>query len=573
MATLKPPLTIINPLGGSQPFQPPAATWFDEDPCHFVALEARPRQRSNSYDGDSSTIGGNDDATRKSFVSGIVSIGDSVVPPPVGGGRRGSNGTADGDDDNKNHEIVKYHAYALPRHQQQKQRPSASVLDSSEHSDSSSFISQPSAFDAAKKRAAQDNIKSLTTEISVSFPLPSGLASVETTKDSPSILSSEDDETFATGATEPTVISSRRIPILAKFSPKINGNRFLALQYTATMVRIAPVEGDNTNTRSGSSSAPVKRPPTMGRRHSFSGKSPLTKADLTGGNGNNHYTIDLSYDAIPVASKPEELPNFQEGLQVGFFGNAAPKVEEGVNPGSTSIIGGGVLWCARGENPDHNTSLDLIIVTTTSVLVYNMNLVKRQLVKTSVHPHGLAASFWSEPVSRTLVIGSYKGNAAQSKSNRNNDYGNISDSSINIDDVEQSCFPTAVMAMKTLFFSKDSNEVEKFPTFAMGAIREVSANPERDRDPQHELHLSLETFDSARLEKMRLEDDAESAVVLPTEIFLVYLYGSVYCVELGSLGQGRGIGFTKLNREAGCIHVKQQVCQLCLCHVSSVLFF
>ena len=123
-------------------------------------------------------------------------------------------------------------------------------------------------------------------------------------------------------------------------------------------------------------------------------------------------------------------------------------------------------------------------------------------------------------------------------------------------------FPSAVMAMKTLFFSEDSPMVETLPTFAVGTLREVAAQEE---DEGHELTLSLESFDfpPTKLEKIQQKEHSESAVVLPTEIFLVNLYGSVYCVELGSLGSGQGVGLTKLDREAGCIHVRHQVSEHC----------
>ena len=48
---------------------------------------------------------------------------------------------------------------------------------------------------------------------------------------------SEEDDTIMTGQTQQTIALARRIPILAKFSPKMsNGVRFLALQYTPTWV-------------------------------------------------------------------------------------------------------------------------------------------------------------------------------------------------------------------------------------------------------------------------------------------------------------------------------------------------
>jgi hypothetical protein len=46
MAYLSPPLTIIDNQSNSQPSivsVPPAATWFDEDRQHFVALKGVPK--------------------------------------------------------------------------------------------------------------------------------------------------------------------------------------------------------------------------------------------------------------------------------------------------------------------------------------------------------------------------------------------------------------------------------------------------------------------------------------------------------------------------------------------------
>ena len=79
---------------------------------------------------------------------------------------------------------------------------------------------------------------------------------------------------------------------------------------------------------------------------------------------------------------------------------------------------------------------------------------------------------------------------------------------------------------------------------------------------QHELMLSLDTMDSS--DKTQPKGNSEKVVVLPSEIFLVNLHGDVYCVELGSLGSGQGIGLTKLDKEAGCIHVRQLVSVPCI---------
>lgn len=126
-------------------------------------------------------------------------------------------------------EIVKYQAFRLPK------KPRSLSIDNEEEAEEEVTIE--SAFDAAK-RNAQEKHKALTIEISVSFPLPLQLATVENRIDQ-SVMSgnsnSEEDDTIMTGQTQQTIAFSRRIPILAKFSPKMsNGMRFLALQYTPT---------------------------------------------------------------------------------------------------------------------------------------------------------------------------------------------------------------------------------------------------------------------------------------------------------------------------------------------------
>mmetsp|Transcript_31397 Transcript_31397/g.66074 ORF Transcript_31397/g.66074 Transcript_31397/m.66074 type:complete len:1093 (-) Transcript_31397:1416-4694(-) len=581
MASLQVPLTIISSGGSEQPFHPPAATWFDEEALHFVALEARPRPlssyatRRGSANSDYSRGGKEEDWFRGSMVSRVGSIDSSALVPSITGGANKGSGQDDGGDEQdvdkeEEHpsEIVRYQVFALPKHHQHNQlQNSSQKLDDDNDKDDdcgsvvTSFSRQPivSVFDAAKKAAqdaAQDNLQALTIEIDVKFPLPLQLATIDNSgTNSPSILSeeNEDDTTYTSCATEAI---SRKVPILAKFSPKMkNGMRFLAMQYTPTMVRVALVEEEDHKEEAAAATHMRSR-----RRSSASSVAEISKTEDV------HWTIDLSYDAYPVASKPERLANFQEGSVRNLFGSKAPKLEEGIVPGTTTIIGGGVLWCARQgrgqQQQDENTFLDLIIVTTTSVIIYNMSIAKRQLVKTQVLPHELASSFWYEPLTLTLVIGSYK--STRQNSNGGGDELGFGASLMSFsssyepehriqEDSSDNKFPSAVMSMKTLFFSKKSPSVETLPTFSVGTLREVVAN---EVEEQHLLHLSLESFDIATLEN---EEDPESAVVLPTEIFLVNLYGSVYCVELGSLGLGRGgIGLTKLDREAGCIHVRHQ---------------
>ena len=516
MASLLPPLTII---GGSQPFQPPAATWFDEDPLHFVALEARPR---SSHDGRSVNSSVNPDGGRGSLVSS----------------------------NQESYENVHYQAFGIPK------RVPLCDDDLASNISSTSCQRTESAFDAAKK-VAQGNLRSLTVDISVRVTLPLELATIETAKMDGSILSEDDECTYATEstmaqsrytfATESTMALSRRIPILAKFSPKMkNGMRFLVMQYTTLMVRIAMVEEQ----RDG-------EVPKKARKFSFD--SLMEEFPWEGDDKNVHWTIDLSVDPIPVASMPERMAAFRRSSRAFFGAND----EEGFDPGTTSIIGGGVLWLARGHmQQEEETFLDLIVVTTTSTLVYNMDMARGHLVKARVFPHDLAASFWYEPFSRTLVIGSYKRILSQNFGGTDGGQDdNESQTSFIDEDLEiqhqSSLFPSAMMSMKSLFFSKVSPTVETLPTFAVGTLREGAASEE---DKQHELLLSLETLDVSQLERVPQERISDSNVVLPNEISFLNLYGSVYCVELGSMGSGHGsIGLTTLDREDGCIHVRHQV--------------
>ena len=444
--------------------------------------------------------------------------------------------------------MVRYQAFGLPEkrgrhrynHPQDEDTDSIhSFSSNNSHSHNNSTTKVISAFDAAKKAAQQKSLQTspaLVIEISASFPLPVPLANVEKK------LESDDDDTYGTER----VIWVRRIPILAKFSPKANsggsgtdngsgsgtiggnsggGVRFLALQYTPTMVRIATVEGDGVAAVASGTLRNLEA--SKGTPHYHS--------------DNKHWTVDLSFDSNPIPTDPDKLPTFREGTSLNLFGKAAHRDMEGVIPGTTVIIGGGVLWCQR-----MNQTLDLILVTTTSVLVYNMNVSRRQLIKTHVFPHAPAASFWFEPQTRTLVVGSYKSNVPQDGMAFSEGTKMTGDDSDLL-----SAFPPAVMEMKTLFFSRDST-VETLPIFAVGMLREMTV----ERGHSGRGSLSLRSRNNSITS---IDSNEDRNVVLPTDLFIVNLYGSVYCVELGSLGYGQGIGLTELDREAGCIRVRQHV--------------
>mmetsp|Transcript_30246 Transcript_30246/g.60455 ORF Transcript_30246/g.60455 Transcript_30246/m.60455 type:complete len:906 (-) Transcript_30246:1857-4574(-) len=483
MAYLQPPLTIINnkpeastvsySIGRTHQFLPPAATWFDEEHQHFVALEARSANEAEHFSAGSSFVSGVG-SLESSFISGINNVRKAL----------GDDEDEDDEEDDAISEVVRYQAFGIPDKGYNQQ---LSIRDFG--------VSEISTIDAVTSKI-QTGGNHLVTEISVAFSLPKQLANVETR------LDANDDDTYGTER----ILLSRRIPTLAKFSPKVNGLRYLALQYTPTMVRVIPVERPSTGVKG------------VGEDYA--------KFD------NKHWTIDLDHDTNPVSTSPDRLPHFRDSISNRtLFAKSVSR--DCVIPGDTTIIGGGVLWCNRGD------SLELIIVASTAVIVYNLNTTHKpgatQITKTLVFPHVPASSFYYEPISRTLVIGSYKSNDTDKAETLHRE---ISDTSGSLQETKYK-FPRAIMEMKTLFFPLDA-PVGILPTFAVGTLREILVDQGKKNSS---------TEGSA--------DDDNMHVVLPTDISVVNLYGSVYCVEVGSLGSGRGIGLTELDMERGAIRVRQ----------------
>lgn len=283
---------------------------------------------------------------------------------------------------------------------------------------------------------------------------------------------------------------------------------FLSFFYVNSMIRIATVEGEQQQ------------------------------------NDGKHWTIDISIDSNPVASSSKKLPNFHQGSARSLF-HSKGKDNEGIIVGTTTIIGGGIIWCKR-----MNGVLDLIVVTTTSVLLYSIN--NGQMTKTQVVVlDDNAASFWYESQSKTLVVGSYTGNLPRNLresisegviSSENMGRGNASSSTVS--------FPIAVMAMKTLFFKGDSPTFQTLPTFAVGTLREKTIEDTGETSSQQARQDSDNVTSDDR-------SDVEENIIFPTEISLFNLYGSIYCVEIGSLGNGHGIGLTELDSDSSCIRVRQ----------------
>ena len=250
MAYLQPPLTIISSntdhTHGSrhhhhhhaskssvddESFRLPAATWFDEDLNHFVALEERIDPNASS---------------RESFHSGsLVSGLESLI----------TKGEEDEEEEESSEEfeLVRYQAFGMPRGNNNSKRAKnnnifsnqdrypfhdydlvgtgSDVDDDMNDLDASHRANNLSAFESAAKKAAQEREnKSLITEIAVSFHLPASLANMEVREEQSTSGHTEnttDDDTA-------TILLTRRIPILAKFSPVVNGVRYFALQYTPT---------------------------------------------------------------------------------------------------------------------------------------------------------------------------------------------------------------------------------------------------------------------------------------------------------------------------------------------------
>ena len=213
MAYLQPPLTIISSNDNSttklssstttssssrlnnnssksssiESFRLPAATWFDEDQNHFVALEERivDRRTTNS-----------NNHYRSSFNSGLISGFESLLTNTT----EGTGGEEEGDDE---FELVRYQAFGLPQKKKRLKKNNTARVDNSitsvEEEDHTTFedydirgdeeeddddsqeedlrTNNLSAFEsAAKKFAAKERKnKSLVTEIAVSFPLPLSL--------------------------------------------------------------------------------------------------------------------------------------------------------------------------------------------------------------------------------------------------------------------------------------------------------------------------------------------------------------------------------------------------------------
>ncbi|KAK1738987.1 hypothetical protein QTG54_010303 [Skeletonema marinoi] len=111
-------------------------------------------------------------------------------------------------------------------------------------------------------------------------------------------------------------------------------------------------------------------------------------------------------------------------------------------------------------------------------------------------------------------------------------------------------FPIAVMSMKTLFFRGDSPTFQTLPTFAVGTLREKTLQ-DKGKTPSPQARDGSDNVTSDD------RSNVEENIIFPTEVSLFNFYGSIYCVEIGSLGNGHGIGLTELDNDSSCIRVRQ----------------
>lgn len=152
---------------------------------------------------------------------------------------------------------------------------------------------------------------------------------------------------------------ARRIPLDVKCSLD---QRFIAMQFTSTLIRIVPIDITCGNSSDSSS--------------------------VTSQNNANakHWTIDYSCGhGEPMSSAPYLLP-----LSTSSSNNK-----------DTTILPGGIHWSDHGGN-----SQDLIVATTKAVLCYKVSSKRNQMATTYTFPQSPpACHVWFDSTTRTLVVG------------------------------------------------------------------------------------------------------------------------------------------------------------------------
>eukprot|EP00978_Attheya_sp_CCMP212_P000008 scaffold19_cov55-Attheya_sp.AAC.1 len=344
----------------------------------------------------------------------------------------------------------------------------------------------------------------------------------------------------------------RRVPSLAKFSRDM---KVMALQYSSTMIRIAPV---------------------------------LTEIkSLKDSVHQRQWVIDLSsHSSSPIAYTSQTMPPPQAsraGLSFKKFGgkkgNNNNEEEEDILKYGT-ILPGGVVWSDHGGK-----SQDLIIITTTTVILYKISLSRNSAAKSHMFTHPLAITFWYEPISRTLMLGSYSPNQSyyKSKLSKKDDMNDLSlKEDKDSDSEEEIRHPPSVLVMRTFFLqmpppdksatsgvvSNDAlldemnnsfNDSKASVAQSTEAISEGSSFfprlelPPPDRVPPFATGLSRgvyhSTMNSQQDSSQSDEEEDMVEVVAANDITLVNIYGEPYCIEVGSLGHGHGITLYKLIKD------------------------
>jgi hypothetical protein len=313
------------------------------------------------------------------------------------------------------------------------------------------------------------------------------------------------------------------------------------------------------------------------------------------------WVIDLSSNSSsPIACTSQTMPPPQvgrAGLSFKKFGgknnNNNSEEEDSVKYGT--ILPGGVVWSDHGGK-----SQDLIIITTTTVILYKISLSRNSAAKSHMFTHPLAIAFWYEPISRTLMLGSYSPNQSYYK-NKLSKKDNINDLSLKEDkdsDSEEGIrHPPSVLVMRTFFLQRPppdksatsgvvSNNAlldemnnsfnDSMASVAPSTEAALEGNsffprlelPPPDRVPPFATGLSRGVYHSAmhsQSDSSQSDEEEDMAeVVAANNVALVNIYGEPYCIEVGSLGHGRGITLYKLIKDGinSTLRVKTVVCPM-----------
>jgi hypothetical protein len=265
------------------------------------------------------------------------------------------------------------------------------------------------------------------------------------------------------------VSMSRHIPLIAKLSLD---QKLLAIQFSPTLLRIVPLEED---------------------KHS------------------KHWTIDFSTSGEPMPSPSHSVPL------------ARYKVHESVTAKDSSVLPDGIVWSDHGGN-----SQDLVIVTTKSVLCYKISLARNQMAATHSFRHPQAHKVWWEPVTRTIVVGSY-GQA--------NECQNVHDKNIDV---------VALQLRTFLLRFPKKGKSKRLPRLELPPPRRLAP---------YAVGLPRTTrYTSVTATAIDLED-----------VSLVNLYGHAYIVELECNSNILEITFHRLDPSIGGIFYRRYVSAVFLC--------